>query len=187
MTFLYLIIIGTQEEAAHAYDIAAIEYRGINAVTNFELSTYIRWLKPGANHALASEEFKTTLASQPMTTSNLFPTEQTNDLPLFNSNPYTVQGLDNLKKRDILHKKTHVSPCAKSSSPTALSLLLRSSMFNKLIEQNLNANYDETEENDTKGLTKIVDNNGVGDVFYNEIDYVPFMCSSNRGVLPGLE
>ena len=122
-----------------------------------------------------------------MTTSNLFPTEQTNDLPLLISNPFTVEALDSPKKQDILHKTTHVSPCAKSSSTTALSLLLRSSMFNKLVEQNLNANYDETEDNDKKELSEIVDNNGVGEMLYNEIDNVHFMCSSNRGVLSGVD
>lgn len=35
--FLFL---GTQEEAAEAYDIAAIKFRGLNAVTNFEINRY---------------------------------------------------------------------------------------------------------------------------------------------------
>ncbi|KAI3762291.1 hypothetical protein L1987_52716 [Smallanthus sonchifolius] len=37
---LYLGTFGTQEEAAEAYDIAAIKFRGLNAVTNFEINRY---------------------------------------------------------------------------------------------------------------------------------------------------
>ncbi|OUZ99373.1 AP2/ERF domain [Macleaya cordata] len=37
---LYLGTFSTQEEAAEAYDIAAIKFRGVNAVTNFEITRY---------------------------------------------------------------------------------------------------------------------------------------------------
>lgn len=37
---LYLGTFGTQEEAAEAYDVAAIKFRGVNAVTNFNVSRY---------------------------------------------------------------------------------------------------------------------------------------------------
>lgn len=41
MKFGFLSLSATQEEAAEAYDIAAVKYRGLSAVTNFDLSRYI--------------------------------------------------------------------------------------------------------------------------------------------------
>ncbi|GAB2293742.1 hypothetical protein Dimus_027956 [Dionaea muscipula] len=50
--------IGTQEEAAEAYDIAAIKFRGVNAVTNFEITRYDVEKIMASNTLLPGEQAK---------------------------------------------------------------------------------------------------------------------------------
>ncbi|KAM5565924.1 AP2-like ethylene-responsive transcription factor ANT [Rosa sericea] len=52
---LYLGTFGTQEEAAEAYDIAAIKFRGVNAVTNFDITRYDVEKIMASNTLLAGE------------------------------------------------------------------------------------------------------------------------------------
>ncbi|XP_024385133.1 uncharacterized protein [Physcomitrium patens] len=73
---LYLGTYSTQEEAAEAYDIAAIKFRGINAVTNFDMSRYnaarIQQGSLNVNHGLGAmkaakeTELSTTMISTPL-------------------------------------------------------------------------------------------------------------------------
>ncbi|PNX95425.1 ap2-like ethylene-responsive transcription factor ant-like protein, partial [Trifolium pratense] len=48
----------TQEEAGEAYDIAAIKFRGANAVTNFDITKYDVEKIIASNNLLNSEEAK---------------------------------------------------------------------------------------------------------------------------------
>ncbi|GAA0155717.1 hypothetical protein Leryth_000512 [Lithospermum erythrorhizon] len=135
--YLYLGTYSTQEEAAHAYDIAAIEYRGINAVTNFELSSYIRWLKPGDQPP----------ATEGLINPNEIYSRAISEFSLNNSNHFSTLGYSIPYKPEIVETKLPIGSSTKPTSPTALGLLLRSSMFKELKEKNPNAGNEETEIN----------------------------------------
>ncbi|KAK4367286.1 hypothetical protein RND71_015166 [Anisodus tanguticus] len=59
------------------------------------------------------------------------------------------------QSQEPIERKMPLSPCNKSSSPTALSLLLRSSMYHELVEKNSTTSASEKDEPNMKNKEKL--------------------------------
>lgn len=110
---------------------------------------------------------------------NPIPSKGPSEHSIFHSNTFlTRDGLDTLRKQDVFQRQNPISPCTSSSSPTALGLLLKSSLFKELMERNLNDTDKETEVNETKLPLYTEIDNEVGGNFWqwNRGNHLSVFC-----------
>ncbi|XWS16570.1 hypothetical protein CRYUN_Cryun34aG0100000 [Craigia yunnanensis] len=133
--YLYLGTYATQEEAATAYDMAALEYRGLNAVTNFDLSRYIKWLRPNQQSNPSNSEHP-----QQNHNGDTNSTPCSNDTGLgFSIQPQSCSTSDTSETLPPLGSNSDGG-----SASSTVGLLLQSSKFKEMLERTSAADCSST-------------------------------------------
>ncbi|XVF88104.1 hypothetical protein PTKIN_Ptkin19aG0023200 [Pterospermum kingtungense] len=126
--YLYLGTYATQEEAATAYDMAAVEYRGLNAVTNFDLSRYIKYLKPNQGNTNSKPNPNPNAGTTTSTVTPSYPIQEHNPI-FFNNNNNQMQLQTSSSSETLLTDQRRPA-----NAKSALGLLLQSSKFKEMME-----------------------------------------------------
>lgn len=106
---------------------AAIEYRGLNAVTNFDLSRYIKWLRPNGNGQPST-------SSDPGPSSNLDQGPSIAEMGFANHNCVGDEST-------LPPPATMPAPVGTAQASSALGLLLQSSKFKEMLERTSAEDY----------------------------------------------
>ena len=147
----------------------------MNAVTNFDLSTYIRWLKPEPQTPPACEEPQTQRVLPVMPFNNFGMVDEPVQ-PFLNYNNSIKVETSLPQKQEVSETNFPFSPTTKSS-PTALGLLFQSSIFRDLVQKNLNCSDEEDDTEDKKCQPQMINGEEYNGVFYGTGDNFPFMVS----------
>jgi hypothetical protein len=145
-------------------------------VTNFELSSYIKWLKPESTIEEKHESQTIQKEFQNVRPPNNSTLLQESKLLALQKSFFIPNDLNFTENQESsLENKNNHFLSKKSTSPTALSLLLRSSLFRELLEKNSNLSEDDV----TKEQQQIASDDELGGIFYDGIDNI-FDFDPNR-------